>query len=199
MAAWLDTTFQTFDYNLLAWYHSLAESYSGILTPFAKFISFCGGPINLLAIIAIIMFIFNKNRKMAIYIVCSIGGALVVGNFMIKIIVDRARPFESLDIYRQWWEYAGSVLETDASFPSGHTNAAMAGITAIFMLSKNKKVSWLLYLYVIAIGFSRNYLIVHYPTDVIAGVITGLICAFIAKFILDLFFKYFGDKIPLDF
>ena len=55
----------------------------------------------------------------------------------------------------------------------------MAAMTAIF-LTCNKKYSWLGFLFVLLMGFSRNYLMVHYPSDVVAGMLVGLVSALLA-------------------
>ena len=86
-------------------------------------------------------------------------------------------------------------MQTDVySFPSGHTSAAMAGVTAFFIWSKNKKISWLAFIYVVLMGASRNYLMVHFPSDVMVGVIVGLIGAILAHYLIEWLFGCLDKK-----
>jgi undecaprenyl-diphosphatase len=82
-------------------------------------------------------------------------------------------------IYASWYQQLGSQYATNYSFPSGHTMAAMAGMSVVFAYG-NKRYSWLAYLYVLIMGITRIYFVVHYPTDILAGLITGGIGALAA-------------------
>ncbi|MCI8519234.1 MAG: phosphatase PAP2 family protein [Clostridia bacterium] len=133
-------------------------------TSCAKFITNFGGGICLI-LITIISFIVIKNKK--------IGGAISLNlaiqtilNLTIKNIFQRPRPIE----YRL-------IEETGYSFPSGHSMASMAFygfiIYLIYKNIKNKYIKWisiiLLSILILAIGFSRIYLGVHYTSDVLGG------------------------------
>ena len=107
--------------------------------------------------------LLNKRRfKDAIIMASSIAGAaaLIV---ILKSIFARDRP--------SLWEQL--VMESSYSFPSGHSIASSAlALTTVYLLrnSKYKNVALLLAIpYMVLIGFTRMYLGVHYPTDVIAG------------------------------
>jgi len=198
MAELINSTFATFDYNILAFFHGLVENYGNVLTPIANVLAVIGDKLNLLIFIGLILVIFTKNKKMGVLIIFSIAVGVVICSVIFKNIVARPRPFNANETFNAWWQFAGSSFEDSYSFPSGHTNAAMAGITAIFIMSKNKKVSWLLYLYVVIMGASRNYLCVHYPSDVLFGVVTGFISAVVAYYLLNYLLKKFGDKLPFE-
>ena len=71
------------------------------------------------------------------------------------------------------------MIESDASFPSGHTTAAMAATAALFFLLK-RPWRWWLWLFPVLMGLSRLYLVVHYPTDVLAGALVGLAAGYAA-------------------
>ena len=80
------------------------------------------------------------------------------------------------------------------SFPSGHVSTTMAAMGAVFFYT-NKKYSWLAFLLVILMGFSRNYLVVHYPTDVLGGAIIGFISALIARILINRYYNlYISDN-----
>ena len=135
---------------------------------------------------AAVMLIFPKTRKTGL----AMGIALVLGlifcNFLLKPLVNRPRPFKVL-------EDMGIIVQLlikepgPHSFPSGHTIASFeAGVA---MLLGNKKLGIPAFILAILIAFSRLYLYVHYPTDVIASIILGTLFAFIGHFV--------AKKIPL--
>lgn len=66
----------------------------------------------------------------------------------------------------------------DYSFPSGHTAASFTAAMALYLAGENKMWKPALVLAVL-IAFSRLYLYVHYPTDILGGIITGCIAAYI--------------------
>ena len=60
------------------------------------------------------------------------------------------------------------------SFPSGHTTAAFSTMTALFLMG-NKKYSWTAFIFAFLMGLARIYLVVHYPSDVLGGIIVGVV------------------------
>ena len=69
---------------------------------------------------------------------------------------------------------------TDFSFPSGHTAASFTAVTALYCAGEKKlwKISLVL---AVLIAFSRLYLYVHYPTDILGGILVGLLCGYIGS------------------
>ena len=76
------------------------------------------------------------------------------------------------------WMMMGAHTESDFSFPSGHTNAAFATMVPVFLLGK-KNWSWLALVFAVLMGVSRIYLVVHFPSDVIGGMITGTLAGLV--------------------
>ena len=133
--------------------------------------------------LAVIMLFFKKTRRCGIFVLLSMGICLVVGNWGLKNIIGRPRPFVT---------DPSVVLKIPApgefgSFPSGHTMHGFTAATVIFLHFKKPGIAALLLASLIA--FSRMYLFVHYPTDIIGGILVG-VC--VAVFVV----KVIGSKFP---
>ena len=193
IAQWLDTAFAVFDFSILEFYHNAAVQAGNILTPIMKFFSVIGDNGYFSIIIACILLLFKKTRKIGVCIAFSIGFGALITNVTLKEIVARARPYQSgVSAFGEWWEYVQSADVGEYSFPSGHVTAAMASMTGLCMTVKGRW-KWLIApasLYVIIMMMSRNYLMVHYPTDVICGVIVGAIGAVAAFFTVRAIYKF---------
>ncbi len=131
-------------------------------------------------VISIILILSKKYRKAGILAIYSLVIAAILGEGLIKNIIARPRPFmEISDI---------DLLipkPTSYSFPSGHTASSFAATTAYVKMIDNKKIVIPLVLLACMIAFSRLYLMVHYPTDILGGVVLGLLSAKLAyKFCL---------------
>lgn len=139
-------------------------------TPIFKVITKFSGTI-ILIVIAILLFIFIKEKKIGLAILINLGMAPLT-NQIIKQFFRRPRP--ALE-YRL-------IEESGFSFPSGHSMTSMAFygflIYLIYKKINNKVLKWflisLLSLLILSIGFSRIYLGVHYFTDVCAGFIEAI-------------------------
>ncbi len=137
---------------------------SDFTTPIAKFITNFGGAIFLI-VLAIILFIVIKNKKIGISIFSNLV-IITALNQLLKRILQRPRPNE----YR-------IIEETGYSFPSGHSMISMAFygylIYLIYKYVKNKYIKCisiiLLSILICCIGVSRIYLGVHYTSDVLSG------------------------------
>ncbi|MEG4499737.1 phosphatase PAP2 family protein [Microcoleus sp. F10-C6] len=134
--------------------------------------TFLGEP-NLLLVICLslsIILLGRNHRSEAATIAIAAGGAIGL-NLLLKKLFARARP--------QLWERVVDVRFY--SFPSGHAMISMViyGLLGYFLGSRFPKQRWLIYsltvVLVAAIGLSRLYLGVHWPTDVIAGYTAGLV------------------------
>jgi undecaprenyl-diphosphatase len=105
---------------------------------------------------------YKRKYRPALFVALGVGGAALV-NVILKLIFERARP----DLWEQL------VIETSFSFPSGHAMASAAlafCVVILFWHTKYRLIASILAgLYMVIIGFSRLYLGVHYPTDVLAG------------------------------
>ena len=193
IAQWLDTALAGFDYSILEFYHNAALQAGWILTPILKFFSIIGDNGYFSFIIAFILMLFKKTRKIGLCVLFSIGFGALITNVALKEIIARARPYQSEVVaFKEWWEAVKSSDVSGYSFPSGHVTAAMSSMAGLCIAVK-KKWKWLIApasLYVIIMMISRNYLMVHYPTDVIGGVIVGAIGAVAAYFTVKGIYSY---------
>ena len=189
VAEWLNTTFNGFDHAILSVLHEFALLTNGNLNWLFKFISLFAEKGLFLILLSIFLMLFKKTRKFGICMFGAIGAGAILTNFILKDMVARPRPYMSGILeYKDWWQYAGMVTESDFSFPSGHTTAMTAAMMSLVYIAKTKKKYWCI-LFIFLMGISRNYLMVHYPTDVIGGMISGLVGATIAYFITLLIYK----------
>ena len=92
------------------------------------------------------------------------------------------RNADDSSIFYQFWLLVGQTVESDKSFPSGHTTAAFASMVPLFILG-NKRWSWIALLFAFTMGVARIYLVVHYTSDVIGGLIVGTFAGIIAVII----------------
>ena len=77
-----------------------------------------------------------------------------------------------------------TTIPSDTSFPSGHTAASFAVAAGVYMAGW-KKTGIVLHIFSALIGFSRLYVGVHFPSDVIGGAIVGVLCAWVVRKFID--------------
>lgn len=174
--------------------HRLQTNAGGFFNGFCKFVSFFGKGGWFFILSAFVFLFFKARRKEGL----GMAFALIIGalltNILLKNIVARARPFnrENAPFY-EWWLAAGANPEDSYSFPSGHTTAAFAAMVAFFLLG-DKRYSFTGLLFAVLMGFSRIYLIVHYPTDVLAGFVIGTVAGIAGYFLSKLCYRKIGGK-----
>lgn len=125
---------------------------------------------------ALLMIAFRKTRVTGAAVLGAMLVALLVGELGLKNIICRERPC----IVDPTVTLAIPVPNS-YSCPSGHTGSSFAAAGAI--LAFNKKLGIPALILALVVGFSRMYLFVHFPTDVLAGAVLGLLCAFAVYFI----------------
>lgn len=183
IAQWLNTAFAGFDHAILEFYHKLATVADLICRPISEVFAFLGDGAVLFLVLSALFLLFSKTRKSGICMAISIGIAALITNVTVKPMVARPRPYASgVADYVEWWEYVGSHIHSEYSFPSGHTTSAMAAMLAlclclcIFNGKSGKKYRFVMIpaaICVILMGATRNYLMVHYPSDILGGIIAG--------------------------
>ncbi len=139
-------------------------------------------------ILAAVLLIFKKTRKAGFMMGLALIMGLVVGNMTMKPLIARIRPY---DVNPD----AVLLIERlhDYSFPSGHTLASFEG-AGVLMLTHRKTMGYAALILAIIIAFSRMYLYVHYPTDVLAGIILGLLFAILSYKIVEYLYSIYKNK-----
>ncbi len=188
-AIWLNSTFSGYDQFILGIAHKLAELAGPVLTPLNKLITLLGEKGILFFLLAVVLMLFPRFRKTGVCIFGAVCCGALITNIILKDMVARPRPFESLELYRQWWEYIGSPLEDGFSFPSGHVTAAAAGVTGLCLMRGKR---WVLpgTIWIVLMMVSRNYLMAHYPSDVLFAMFIGVFSGFAAALITQLIFRF---------
>lgn len=122
-------------------------------------------------ILCIPLLFFPKTRKAGWMTLLSMLLCYLFNDHVLKPLVERPRPFLSLDTLDTLVTWPGSH-----SFPSGHACSSVAAAATFWQGLKGKGVDWFRYLAVVLavlMVFSRMYVGVHYPTDVLAGSLVG--------------------------
>ena len=118
--------------------------------------------------LSIILLFFKPTRKAGFVSLLSLGFCFLIANGILKPLVARPRPYTQIA--------ALEILippEKDLSFPSGHTTASFASACILFRMLP-KKYGVCAVVLAVLIALSRLYVGIHYPTDVIGGVVIGV-------------------------
>ena len=192
-AIWLNSAFSGYDQFILGIAHKLAELAGPVLTPLNKLITLLGEKGILFFLLAAVLMLVPRFRKTGVCIFGAVCCGTLITNIILKDMVARPRPFESFELYRQWWEYIGSPLENGFSFPSGHVTAAAAGVTGLCLMRGKR---WVLpgTIWIVLMMFSRNYLMAHYPSDVLFALFIGIFSGFASALITQLIFRFLESR-----
>ena len=194
-ADWLNTFFAEFDNAILTFAHNMYLGSAGeFFRVLLKFFTYLAEDGIAFIVAGVILLCFNKTRRIGGGILLGILVGLLVTNICIKNVIQRPRPYVASEIYNQWWQMSNGVLESEFSFPSGHTTASFAAATGFFVYG-NKKYSWTGYVVALIIGFSRNFLMVHYPSDVLGGIIAGTCAGLIGCALVKVIWDFIPGKL----
>lgn len=167
--------FDSFDMSVFTFFGEQIQG--AAMNIVAEFITFFGGSefVIPMAVLGLVLSFFKKTRKFGMAVLFAVLVGTLVTNLIMKPLFARPRPYvyyADNPLFMSWYEFAGAHIESDKSFPSGHTTAAFEIGVALFLVL-NKKYSWIFPVFSALVGLSRIYLMVHYVTDVLGGVLVG--------------------------
>jgi len=141
-----------------------------ILDPLFLFLTTIGNGGIIWSIIAVFLIARKQTRETGIFVLLALLLSVVCVEIILKPLFGRLRPFQSYDAFKTI--LAGTK---GFSFPSGHTTTSFAALGVLFGRTGNSK--WGFVILAIGIAFSRLYFNLHYPSDILGGIILGLVCA----------------------
>ena len=153
--------------NILDWFQTL---HTPILDKIMTSITKLGDAGIFWIILTLLFLIIPKMRKTGIIMAAALIMDLLICNIAVKNLAARTRPY---DVNTSVQLLVAKLH--DYSFPSGHTAASFASVTALYLAGEKKLWKPALVLACL-IAVSRLYLYVHYPTDVLAGAVIGILC-----------------------
>ena len=177
----MNLQFSTVDIALLNWLHSHLVPHS---IPVLQFISDTTTYLSIaLTLLVAILALVKRSKPMLMrfFMIVTVLLLVLLVSQGLKAVIDRDRPFTT---YPNIEKLSSGG---DSSFPSGHTLEAFAIAAAISLLYSRKKIILPVYTWAVLVAYSRMALGVHYPSDVLAGVVIGTFIGWVVPY----FFRRF--------
>ena len=156
--------------SILDWIQTL---HTPFLDKLKVFITRLGDAGIIWIVLSIVLLLIPKTRKSGAVMVAALVVDVLLCNIVLKNLVARTRPYD----VNTGVHLLVAKLH-DYSFPSGHTAASFASVTALYLAGEKKLWKFALVLACL-IAISRLYLYVHYPTDVLGGILFGVISGYL--------------------
>ena len=174
-----------FEVQILLW---IQENLRGVMDGIWVFITSLADKGWFWILIALVLLIFKKTRTTGVTVLLALVFNHILTNEILKDVFGRPRPYtvstELVTLIKQLSSY---------SFPSGHTSTSFAAAFVLFrMLPKKFGIPALVL--AAMIGFSRLYVGVHYPTDVLGGIVVGFMCSVWAHYVVRVITKKIEEK-----
>ena len=184
------TALNLWEANILAWIETLRGP---VLDPIILFFTHLGDAGLLFIALTLALLIFPKTRKIGLATALALIFSLLYTNAILKHLFQRARPWEAVDFLHNL------VVEHDTSFPSGHTSAAFAFALAFVRCETKRWAKITVIVIALFMGLSRLYVGAHYPTDVLAGCISGGLAGLSGWYVSTILIKKFSKPaLPRD-
>ncbi|MDR3264026.1 MAG: phosphatase PAP2 family protein [Clostridiales bacterium] len=174
-----------YEIKILDWIQSIFQS--NALDTIAPYVTKLGDSGVVMIICAVVLLFFKKTRKIGFAVAGALILELVIVNITMKPLFMRTRPYDVNTGVNLLIPPPG-----DYSFPSGHSASAFA--FAVSVLIFNKKIGIPAVILAFAVALSRLYLYVHYPSDVLSGIIIGILLALVSSTIVKAVYKQKDKK-----
>ena len=186
-------SFLNFDLSVFQWIQGIQNDF---LDAIMVGITTLGNAGAVFIVLGLVLMCTKKYRKAGFAVIVALLVMLLCNDLFLKEFFARVRPFNLLESNPEKYAFWGEAYvypelvgrPSSYSFPSGHTASAFAA--AVALLWHNRKFGIPTVIFAALMGFSRIYVQVHYCTDVIAGVVSGAICALVAVAIVKFLFPY---------
>lgn len=169
-----------FEFDIL---DAISKLHTPILNVLMKLFTTLGDAGLVWIILAIVLMILPKTRKYGLVMALALLIDVILCNGILKNLIARERPFnvrENVELLIK--------KPNEYSFPSGHTAASFSAFFAL-LFSKEKRWHKLVLVLACIIAFSRLYFYVHFPTDILGGVLIGFVSGLGAYIICTRIFK----------
>lgn len=127
-------------------------------------------------VLAAVLIYRKDTRKVGVTLLLALIISIIICNGILKPTVERIRPYD---------EFGVSLIvpaSSEFSFPSGHTTGVTV-VTAV-LLKHFRKWGYLMSIFAVMVMFSRMYLFMHYPTDILGGIAVGIVSVILAHVIM---------------
>lgn len=163
-----------FDSTVLDWF--LAHQ-NPLLTPVMQVFTILGEGGALWILLGILLLLRKETRRVGVVVLLALLFCLLSCNLLLKNIVARPRPcWRNPDVHML------IAIPKDYSFPSGHSASSFAAACSVFLWNRRCGIAAFLTASLIAV--SRMYFYVHYPTDILGGILIGITMAVLADRLL---------------
>ena len=169
------------DGGILLWIQEYLRN--PMLTPILKVITTLGNGGAIWILLALLILMLPKTRKVGCMMVAALLGTLLINNILLKNLIARTRPYEVIEgltyLVRRPSEF---------SFPSGHAGSSFAA-ACVMLRRLPKRYGIPAFVLAVLIALSRLYVGVHYPSDVLFGMISGILISYAAEAIVERIWK----------
>ena len=164
-----------FEFAFLDWLYQFRNP---VMNTISIFFDYAGAHGEIWIAFTLLLLLFRRTRKAGFAMAVALVLYMAAGHFFLKPLFARPRPCDV--------DTAITILVKRPhghSFPSGHTASAFAAAFALWL--QNRKLGVPALVLAAFIAFTRLYLYVHFPTDVLGGLVLGLALGFFASWLVD--------------
>lgn len=174
-----------FELSILLW---MQENLRGFMDGFWIFITSLADKGWFWILLAVVLLFFRKTRVAGVTVLVALIFNHVMINILLKDLVARPRPYVASD------EIVTLIKQLSSfSFPSGHTGTSFTAAFVLYrMLPKKAGIPALVL--AALIGFSRMYVGVHYPTDVLGGIVVAFMCSVWAHYLVQVIIRKWRER-----